>query len=259
MTRVCNVCNVEKEKKYFNLNKEGKYKYKCCKSCYSLKRKDNAKTDCNEDKDRIKKYNAKYYEENKEKVKSKNKEWYDKNDRTKYRKEYWINNSDVLKEKQKKYKEENRELINQKKRDYWKNLSVEKKKEINEQNKIKYYENNWKEQKNKYITEKLNSNSFFKLKFNVRTLIRNSFKREFTKKSKKTIEILGCSFEEFKLHLESKFDHKMNWDNQGSYWHMDHIIPISSAKTEEDVYRLNHYTNFQPLYWLDNIRKGNKI
>jgi hypothetical protein len=51
----------------------------------------------------------------------------------------------------------------------------------------------------------------------------------------------------------------MNWENQGTYWHMDHIIPISSAETEEDVYRLNHYTNFQPLYWLDNLRKGNKV
>jgi hypothetical protein len=51
---------------------------------------------------------------------------------------------------------------------------------------------------------------------------------------------------------------KMNWSNQGTYWHMDHIIPISSAETEEDVYRLNHYTNFQPLYWLDNLKKSNK-
>jgi len=47
----------------------------------------------------------------------------------------------------------------------------------------------------------------------------------------------------------------MSWSNQGTYWHMDHIIPISSAKKEEDLYRLNHYTNFQPLYWLDNLKK----
>jgi 5-methylcytosine-specific restriction endonuclease McrA len=73
------------------------------------------------------------------------------------------------------------------------------------------------------------------------------------------MEILGCTFEEFKVYLESKFDENMNWENQGSYWQMDHIIPISSAKSEEDVYRLNHYTNFQPLYWKDNLSKGNKI
>ena len=93
----------------------------------------------------------------------------------------------------------------------------------------------------------------------MRNLIRNAFRRGFTTKSKKTIEILGCSFEEFYKHLESRFDDKMNWGNQGTYWHMDHIIPISSAKTEEEVYRLNHYTNFQPLYWLDNLIKSNKI
>ena len=108
------------------------------------------------------------------------------------------------------------------------------------------------------MNEKLNSDQFFKLKFNIRNLIRNAFKRLFTEKSKKTIEILGCSFEEFKIHLESQFDENMNWENQGKYWHMDHIMPISSAKTEEDVFRLNHYTNFQPLYWEDNLKKSDK-
>ena len=97
------------------------------------------------------------------------------------------------------------------------------------------------------------------MKFNIRSLIRNAFKREFRCKSKKTTEILGCTFEEFKLYLESKFDENMNWENQGTYWHMDHVVPISSAETEEDVYKLNHYTNFQPLYWEDNLKKSNKL
>jgi len=79
----------------------------------------------------------------------------------------------------------------------------------------------------------------------------------YTKKSK-TYEILGCTFEEFKLHIESQFTNKMSWDNR-SEWHLDHIIPISSAKTEEEVIKLNHYTNFQPLWAIDNLRKGNKI
>jgi hypothetical protein len=90
-------------------------------------------------------------------------------------------------------------------------------------------------------------------------LILLSFKSNFTKKSKKTSEILGCTFEDFKIYLESKFDENMNWENQGTYWHLDHIIPISSAQTEQEVYKLNHYTNFQPLYWLDNLKKSNKI
>jgi hypothetical protein len=66
--------------------------------------------------------------------------------------------------------------------------------------------------------------------------------------------ILGCTFEEFKLYLENKFEPWMNWENQGKYngelnhgWDLDHIIPISSAKTEEEVLRLNNYLNYQPL------------
>ena len=49
----------------------------------------------------------------------------------------------------------------------------------------------------------------------------------------------------------------MNWDNAGK-WHLDHIIPISSAKNEEDIIKLNHYTNFQPLWAIDNLTKGNR-
>jgi len=66
--------------------------------------------------------------------------------------------------------------------------------------------------------------------------------------------MLGCTFEEFKTHLESRFEPWMSWDNYGKYngtpnhgWDVDHVVPLSSAKTEEDVIRLNHYNNLQPL------------
>ena len=130
---------------------------------------------------------------------------------------------------------------------------------MKEQKRINY-NNNLEEnriKKKNYIKQKMND-PLFKLVFNTRTLIRNSIKRQYTKKSKKTQEILGCSFEEFKIYLEEQFDENMNWDNQGSYWHMDHKKPISLAMSEEEVYELNHYTNFQPLYWEDNLSKGNK-
>jgi hypothetical protein len=52
----------------------------------------------------------------------------------------------------------------------------------------------------------------------------------------------------------------MSWDNYGFYgWHIDHVIPLSSAKTEEEVYKLCHYTNLQPLWAEDNLKKGSKI
>ena len=50
----------------------------------------------------------------------------------------------------------------------------------------------------------------------------------------------------------------MSWENKGE-WHLDHIIPISSATNEKEVYELNHYTNFQPLWSIDNLMKSNKF
>jgi hypothetical protein len=105
-----------------------------------------------------------------------------------------------------------------------------------------------------YVKERCKTDSMFKLKERIRTLIRSSFKLKGVRKNSKTIQILGCSFEQFKQHLESKFEPWMNWDNYGLYngsegygWDIDHIIPLSSAKTEVDIIKLNHYTNLQPL------------
>jgi hypothetical protein len=81
-----------------------------------------------------------------------------------------------------------------------------------------------------------------------------SFIRKGFSKKSKTFEILGCTFEEFKIHIEKQFKPWMNWENRGKYngkinfgWDLDHIIPIYKAKTEEEIFHLNHYTNFQPL------------
>ena len=70
---------------------------------------------------------------------------------------------------------------------------------------------------------------------------------------------MGCSYEFFKIYIEDKFDDKMSWDNHGKYWHLDHIIPISWAKDEEELYKLNHYTNYQPLSAIENLSKNNNL
>jgi len=245
--RVCKECKLEKELSEYYLKSNGKPRTSYCKSCYGKVYKANPE------------YRKNYYQNNKEELKKKNKKWFEENDRTEYMKVYREKNSDKLKSDMKLYREKNKEGLKESKKRYRENLSDEKKDEIRKRQRELYHLNNQKDTKKEYVNEKLKTDNFFKLKFNIRSLIRNAFKRSFTSKSKKTIEILGCSFEEFKIHLESQFDDKMNWENQGTYWHMDHIIPISSAQTEEDVYRLNHYTNFQPLYWEDNLKKSNKI
>ena len=91
----------------------------------------------------------------------------------------------------------------------------------------------------------------------VRALVYGSLRG---KKLNKTEIYLGCSIEELKKYLESKFQQGMTWDNYGrGGWHIDHIIPSSSAIDIESLIKLQHYTNLQPLWEADNLRKGSKI
>jgi hypothetical protein len=71
-------------------------------------------------------------------------------------------------------------------------------------------------------------------------------------------QTLGCSREDFIRHIESQFEEGMNWKNRNS-WHLDHIIPISAATTRREVYKLNHYANFRPLWRSDNLSKSNTL
>jgi hypothetical protein len=114
-----------------------------------------------------------------------------------------------------------------------------------------------KEEIHKQIKNRYHNDPLYRVKKNVRTSVNRSFNRLFEgkyKKSQKTEQILGCTFEEFFVYLESKFEPWMNWNNKGKYngefnygWDIDHIIPLSSAKTENDIYKLNYYKNLQPL------------
>jgi hypothetical protein len=100
----------------------------------------------------------------------------------------------------------------------------------------------------------MKSDSNFKLKRKIKTIIKDAFRGKPYRRNQKIIDILGCSTENFKLYLESKFEYWMSWENHGLYngelnfgWDIDHIIQISTAKTEEDVIKLSHFSNFQPL------------
>ena len=100
----------------------------------------------------------------------------------------------------------------------------------------------------------MSNDLLYKLSHTIRNSIRSMFRYNKLEKKNKTIQIIGCSFEELKEYLESKFEPWMDWDNKGLYngeldygWDIDHIIPISTAKNEDDIIRLNHYTNLQPL------------
>lgn len=79
-------------------------------------------------------------------------------------------------------------------------------------------------------------------------------------KCSKTVNLLGCSIESFKLYIESRFEVGMSWENYGT-WHIDHILPcaIFDMKREDHQRTCFHFSNLQPLWALENIKKGVKI
>lgn len=140
---------------------------------------------------------------------------------------------------------------------------ITKKYNIENKDKIKQSNDKWRMDNpdyrfdsGKYTKERIKKDPLFKLKRNIGSLILINFKQAKTEKAQKTIDILGCSIENFRKHIESQFLEWMNWNNHGgtdkeynfnNSWDLDHIIPISFAKNEQEIYMLNHYTNFQPL------------
>lgn len=101
------------------------------------------------------------------------------------------------------------------------------------------------------------------LLFKVQTQIRGRICRYFQNlrvgKYSNTIKLLGADYLTVMSHIESNFREGMSWDKVGKEIHIDHIIPLSSAKTKEELLKLFHYKNLQPLWAMDNIRKGAKI
>ena len=79
------------------------------------------------------------------------------------------------------------------------------------------------------------------------------------KKITSTKDLLGCSIDDFKRHIEKKFSKGMNWENHGE-WHLDHIKPISKFNLEDKIEREKcfHYSNLQPLWAKKNLTKSNK-
>ena len=106
--------------------------------------------------------------------------------------------------------------------------------------------------------KKRHNDPVFAMKKRVGCRIRRSLKSQGYAKQSTTQEILGIDYIGFKEHIERQFVDGMSWENRNR-WHIDHIIPLAVAKSEDDIIRLNHYTNMQPLWAEDNISKGAKI
>lgn len=80
-------------------------------------------------------------------------------------------------------------------------------------------------------------------------------------KSAHTLDLLGCTFDEFLIHLESQFTENMSWDNYGQYgWHVDHVKPCNAFDLTDPTQQREcfNYKNLQPLWWVDNLKKSKK-
>jgi hypothetical protein len=156
-------------------------------------------------------------------------------------------------EKKRLWRKNNPEQYKKQVKDYWgkvKLFQTEKKKVWIENNREKY---------NSYWTNRKKNDPKFKLIINMRTRLCGYLKKHDITKKNKTFDIVGCSPEFLKEYLEKQFTGGMSWELFGEHIHIDHIIPLSSAKTEDEIYKLCHYTNLQPLWAEDNLKKSNKI
>jgi hypothetical protein len=239
--KTCKKCNDIKNENLFSKNKNNKDGLSIyCIECEKLRKKvyrDNNRDKVNESAKLYRKNNPEKYKETIKKYLDKNPHMTSKERTKKYReseewrekfrkcsKEFYEKNKEILIKKSKEYREKNKEKMRKLSRD-------------------------WENKKNK-------EDGFFRMKKRIRERIRDYMKGE--NKGVKTKEIIGLDYNEFKEFISSKFSDGMSWENYGK-WHLDHIITLCSAKNKEEILILNHYTNLQPLWAEDNLKKGGKI
>ncbi len=211
-----------------------------------------------------------WYKDNPEKVRAKQKRWADANrERVRESNKKWREkNKDTLRKRKRDYRLKNREKNNERNRRYRK----KNKERIAEREKVRrstpeykkkakaYYQKNrerclnaskewhraWKKTPIGVLRNRLSSRLWSALS-----------EKGYTKKSR-SAEIIGCSWPMLRGHIQNQFTKGMSWENRGD-WHIDHIIPLASAKNEEELLKLSHFSNLQPLWAKDNLAKRDKI
>ena len=168
-----------------------------------------------------------------------------------YNKKYYQKNQEKLKKKTAKFRKEYPEYMVE-----WRKNNKDK----TTQNKREWIEKN-RDKINKNERQRRKKDYAYRIKKNLRRRVNEVITRS-NKKCDSTLKLLGCSLEEFLQHLEKQFTPEMNWDNYGSYWHVDHIKPKSLFEyksIEDDSFKKSwSLSNLQPLEALENIKKGNK-
>lgn len=255
----CTKCGIEKEEIEFQKNKTNpdglQYWCKLCKNKTNKTYRINNAEKCS-------KYHKEYLEKNKEKIKIRS-EQYRKNNpgkRKESQTKYALKNREKILERQREYKLLNKERLNAESRERKKR----NKEKIAEESKIYNKKNRHKIRitKREYEYKKRHSDKAYKIETLCRTRIISAIKQQCGEKAYRTIDLTGCSIQKLITHLESKFLPGMTWENHGRHgWHIDHIIPCAAfdLTDPEQQKACFHYTNLQPLWAKDNLKKGAKL
>ena len=220
-----------------------KLRRKMRKKAYYYNNRDKRKAYNERNKDRIKIRSKVYNEKNKEKIKEQKKAYRERNKDKfiEYKKDWRKSNRERLLVKGKTYYETNKEIIKIKNKNYRSRQEV-------------------KQKRNDALRLRRKNDIQYRLNFMLRKRLTTAIKNN--QKSGSAVKDLGCTIEELKQYLESKFSPGMTWDNHGlNGWHIDHIKPLVSFDLTDRKQLLEacHYTNLQPLWAKDNLSKSDKI
>ena len=213
-------------------------------------------------------YNAAYRLRNQERLKAYHRE-YGRVHREKLNSQKRAAYDEMARQRKRAYYQRNREALLAQKRDYLtrKRDSIlsyrranaarfrEKCREWHQLNKEKVRQRKRRYNRNRMISPQV------RIAMNTRRMLNKRVARQ-ARPNARTEGILGCSFADFCIHLERLFHSGMKWDNYGKDgWHIDHIIPCAHFDLTQpaQVLRCFHFTNLQPLWALDNIRKGSRL
>ena len=232
----CTKCGEEKPLTDYAVNKAIKKdgRVSACKACKNI-------------------YTRSYFAANPEKKKESDKKAYEENKQKKLaqKKEYYLRKKEEILASRREYHLANREEKNKKSREY-RDKNLEKVKEYN-----RVYQRERAQEMSAKRASRIKSDPLRIFKERIRLVIKGGFYRLKKGKPLKTNEIIGADWETVKEHIVSQFKDGMTWEAfVAGEIHIDHIKPLASATCEEDIISLNHYTNLQPLWCLDNLSKG---
>lgn len=269
-TKKCSRCKLVKTQTDFHANRSE------CKECNKLYRRktakrtglqkqeyyqknktyilDRCKNYANKNKNKVKLTKQKYRQKNKEKIS----DWHKKhraNNRdeinSRQRNYYQKNKTNIL-EKNKKWRKRNKDKMRKYSMD-WRIKNPERAKELDKKHRKK--ETTIKKRRAR-LKARRQKDLNFKILANLRSRLIGALRGN--PKTKKTVNILDCTINEFKKYIEKSFSDGMTWQNYGAVWELDHIVPCAAFdfRYQSEIFKCFHYTNFQPLFKENNRLKN---